>query len=240
MFKCHPGLDQHNRVEGLSFSFIYVCVQFIYIDCASCCVSVWWAGQQREEFSWFTLRCPTRLHLRQGGVPHGRPSRLLCCGRPRVHLPCSPQLPLRRLQDWQWRVCTQGQHGPDRLYQTSPRPLPVLWLARLHDPLLILCVDLSILTKQCTVFESKNIWMKITESSNKHYTIIQLVTVCCLYFIVPACFVMPSLFLDAGSAILGCLFLSSIIYPPPYLSVRLPEWCVTCKGYKPIKAELSK
>lgn len=193
MFKCHPGLNQYNRIRGLSslYIYIYVCAVYLYRLCFLLCVSVWWAGQQREEFSWFTLRCPARLHLRQGGVPHGRPSRLLRRGRPRVHLPRSPQLPLRRLQDWQWRVCTQGQHGQNRLYQASPRPLPVLWLARLRDPLLILCVDLSILTKQCTVFESKNTWMEITESNNKRYTIIQLVTVCCLYFIVPACFAMP-------------------------------------------------
>lgn len=42
--------------------------------------------------------------------------------------------------------------------------------------------------------------------NNNHDTIIQLLTVCRLYLIVTACFVVPSLFLDVCSVIRGVPF----------------------------------
>lgn len=151
------------------------------MDRSSCCVSVCWAGQQHEGSFWFTLRRPTRLHLWQSGVPHRRPSRLLCCGWPRVYLPCSPQLPLRRLQDWQWRVCTQGQCGGSWLFQTSATPLPALRPA----PLLSLCVSTSALNSVLCLKE------RMLNEQKAIIIIKQLFTF--LPFIVPASVVMQKL-----------------------------------------------
>lgn len=99
---------------------------------------VWWTGQQHEGHTWTTLPGPERLYLRQGGIPHSRPARLLHRRRPYLHIPGGSQLPLWRLQDWQQPMCAPGQHGWSQVHQTAQKSVPISRPGQLHDPLLIL------------------------------------------------------------------------------------------------------